>query len=386
LLVPVVRADGEDTSWTGQRIILRTDGVRIGHADGQGQPVYIADLTDMVYRVLGERDGWLRVRQRTAEGWFPKDSAMLLEDAIPYFTNRLHMNSRDAVAYAHRARALQEKGDLERALQDYNDAIRVGSEVDEQAIPLPRLRRFLGQRTMNYPPQASWYRGRGLIYNRQDQPDKAVRDFTEAVRVSPNDPLTYVDRANVYRRLRDYDMALVDLGQAIRLDPSWGSPYFHRANLYKARKDHDRALADYSATIRLDPADADAYFNRGNTYLATRQYARAAADWSEVTHLDDEDADAHERLAWLLATCPDDKVRDGTRAVEHAGRACELTKEKSPAALATLAAAFAETGRFDLAVKWQTRALESPDYERDEGPVARRRLEQFRNQQAYRED
>jgi tetratricopeptide (TPR) repeat protein len=340
----------------------------------------------MVYRVLGESDGWLCVRQRGAQGWFAKDSAVLLEQAIPYFSGRLRSNGRDALAYGHRGRAWQEKGELERELQDYDDAIRAATEADEPRFGPFGLRGLIIRRVTTNTLQASWFRGRGIVYDRKGESDKAIREFAEAVRLNPADPLTYVDRGIAYKGLRDYDKALADHSEAIRLDPQWASPYFNRANVFKARKEHHKAIDDYSAAIRLDPLDPDAYFNRANTYRATKQYAKAADDWSEVLRLDATDGEAHDRLGWLLATCPDGRVRDGQRAVEHAGAACELTEGKSPFHLATLAAAFAETGRFDLAVKWQKRALESPQYERDEGPSARRRLELFENRQPYHEE
>jgi tetratricopeptide (TPR) repeat protein len=388
LQVPARAADQDNASWVGKRALLRRDGVRIGHADDKGQIVYIADLTEMAYRVLGDTNGWLRVRHGGTEGWFAKDSAILVDDAIPYFTERLRVNGRDGLAYAHRGRAWHEKGELERALQDYDTAIRVASEVEDRPLGQfgDRLRRLLARPLPTHAPQVSWYRARAVVYDRMGQPDKAIRELTWAVQLNPADALTYVDRGLTYKGLKEYDKAVADLGEAIRLDPQWASAYFHRANLFKAKRDYDQALADYSAAIRLDPRDADSYFNRANTHRARKEYARAAADWSEVVRLDPKDAEAHDGLAWLLATCPDETVRDGPRAVDHAGTACDLTDGKSAYYLATLAAAFAENGRFDLAVKWQRRALESPEYERDEGRSARERLERFEKREPYREE
>jgi tetratricopeptide (TPR) repeat protein len=386
LVAGPVAAGEEDQSWMGRRVILTRDGVRIGHTGPGGQQVQVAELTDMVYRVLGDRDGWLRVRQRGADGWFAKDDAVLLDEAIPFFTARLRGNSRDAQAYAHRGRAWQEKGDTEPALRDYDDAIRTATEVGEPVYGPLGVVRFPLRRMPAYAPQASWYRSRGLLYEQKGDVDRALREFAEAVRINPQDPLTYLVRGRAYKDRKDYDRAIADYGEAIRLDPQWASAYFNRANAFKARKDYDRAITDYGEAIRLDPADPDALFNRANAYKAQQRYAAAVRDLTEVIRLDAKDADAHDALAWLLATCRDAKVRDGARAVELAGTACDLTDGKSARYLATLAAAFAEVGRFDLAVRWQQRALESPAYAEDEAARARRRLQMFEDRQPYRDE
>ena len=90
---------------------------------------------------------------------------------------------------------------------------------------------------------------------------------------------------------------------------------------------------------------------RGN-----RDYNQAIRDYNEAIRLDSK-SPAWNQRAWLQATCPDEKYRDGKKAVADATRACELTSWKDATNLDTLAAAYAESENFDEAVKWQEQAI-----------------------------
>jgi hypothetical protein len=87
--------------------------------------------------------------------------------------------------------------------------------------------------------------------------------------------------------------------------------------------------------------------------------------------------------ASLKATCPDGRYRDGKAAVEDARRAAELTGWKDPYGLSALAAAFAESGDFEEAVKWQVKALEDERYRREVGTGAAKRLSLYRERKPY---
>src|SRR5262249_45496931 len=116
---------GQEESWVGYRIMPKQAGVRIRHSDPEGNQVYLAELTDFVYKVQREQGEFLHVRHRNAEGWVWKGEVVLMGDAVDYFAEQIRADRDDAFAFAHRGRAWQEEGEPERALRDLNEAIRL---------------------------------------------------------------------------------------------------------------------------------------------------------------------------------------------------------------------------------------------------------------------
>ena len=180
--------------------------------------------------------------------------------------------------------------------------------------------------------------------------------------------------------------ALKDLAEAIRVNPSASSWYGNRALIYLESKKYDEAIQDLSACIELAPDSDAAYRNRAVAYSRKKDFAKAAADYEKVVELKPDSPVGQNGLAWLLCTAPDDKVRDGKRAVEHAAKACELTEYKNGGYLDTLAAAYAEVGEFDKAVEWQEKALKVGDIPVKDLDAARKRLELFKQKKPYRGD
>lgn len=327
LTSPLAPAD-DSGLWAGQRVMTRKPGVRLSTIDENKQRVYHGRVKDIILGVLKDENGWLKVRQGGMEAWFPKEEAVLLDDAIPYFTTRIRADANDDYAYAHRGSAWAEKGKLDNALDDYNEAVRLQSD------------------------EAVWHNNRGHIYEQKQELDRALADYIEA----------------------------------IRLDPKYAVPYNNRANISYRKKENVRALADYDEAIRIDPNYALAYRNRAHFHHHERRdFAKAIADLTEALRIEPDDHVSQNAKAWLRAVCPDAKHRNGKEALALARRACEQTRWKVPHCLGTLAAAYAELGQFDEAVRWQSKALESPAYQKEYGEAARKCLELYKARKPYRE-
>lgn len=132
--------------------------------------------------------------------------------------------------------------------------------------------------------------------------------------------------------------------------------------------------------LQQRPDFLPALIARGGLNEARENYPAAIADYREALKLDPEFSTAHNSLAWLLATCEQDDIRNGVAALEHAQRAFELRSFKSYISYGTLAAAHAECGQYEKATELQLKVLKLAPAS-DAQVVSR--LELFRKGQPY---
>jgi tetratricopeptide (TPR) repeat protein len=150
--------------------------------------------------------------------------------------------------------------------------------------------------------------------------------------------------------------AMVHFQNALRIDPSQASVHSALGVALLEIGRADQSLTSLRRALEIDPNDADAHYNFGNTLLQLGRAREAVAQYRRALEINRDDIEAQNNLAWVLATCPDAAVRNGIQAVAIAERANSLTMGKSPVISATLAAAYAEAGRFADAVKAAERA------------------------------
>jgi tetratricopeptide (TPR) repeat protein len=207
--------------------------------------------------------------------------------------------------------------------------------------------------------------------------DEAIAACTRAIESAPKGKAgagLYFNRGIEWAAKKDYDRAIADYSEAIVINPKYREALNNRGNAYRNKRELDRAIEDYEAAIRVDAKRGIYHRNRGNVLMDKRDYEKALASFNEALKLDANDADANDSAAWVMATAPDAKLRDGKRAVVLAQKACELTEWKNGSYVDTLAAAYAEAGDFPQAVRHAQQALANSEFERAEGKNARARL------------
>jgi tetratricopeptide (TPR) repeat protein len=227
------------------------------------------------------------------------------------------------------------------------------------------------------------YLRRGMAWTLKQDFHKALADVTSAIDKDPKHDKAYFIRALLHKDMKDYVKALEDVEKAIRHDPSELRPLLLKGQLKYEKKDFEEAISSFDHVLAVNPNSSVAYTSRGRCWNAKKEYARALQDFNEAAAVGPDDAQARNQRAWLLATCPESKYRNGQRAVESARRACELTHWKNAVYLDTLAAAHAEAGDFSEACKWQRKALELATSTKEKD--YRARLDLYLNNSAYRE-
>ena len=244
--------------------------------------------------------------------------------------------------------------------------------------------------------------------------ENALADLKEAIRIDPKNSESYNARANSYYAKRDFQSAIADLTEAIRLGRKTATAYGNRGECFWIKGDFDMASRDFGEAILLEPARPEWYYNQavcrhlsGNPHGAMKRLEDAAKFASgepyasffgtqqirgrlkpepgQEPRLDPMEAVVCDALAWIFATCSDDQERDGERAVRNATIAADKTDREDGYYLDTLAAAYAEAGKFDEAVKWEKKAIELVRRDDEFLTGSRARLALYRDKKPYRE-
>jgi len=268
-----------------------------------------------------ERSEGVKARTRTAEIdqelAHPRSSSTVLDSVEPK-PNPIAMTqgspaalasqSPAAVALNNRGVALQDKGDLDGAIQDYSEAIRLKPDYAIAFLSRGTARRVKGdldgavqddtEAIRLKPDDAVSFGERGIARRAKGDPDGAIQDFSEAIRLKPNDAKVFVYRGETRLAKGELDGAIQDFNAAISLKPDYADSLSDRGVARQNKGDLDGAIQDYSQAIRLKPDYAIAFDNRGTARQLKGDLDGAIQDFTEAIRLKPDYARAfHDRGA-----------------------------------------------------------------------------------------
>ncbi|MCA9247250.1 MAG: tetratricopeptide repeat protein [Planctomycetales bacterium] len=316
-----------------------------------------------------------------------------LTKAYSHFNQAIALDKTYVPAYLGRAYVLQQNGQSEAALAEYDKASKLDPKSGNTLYLRGRLNRDLG----DYPKAAADLRAAISLFTEAINEDfrKAPEFETKRRKASLELAIALYQQGDNDGAMTELEATLTLMEGSIKKDPD---VYFWRGRIFydrchpadgrelltptELRDNYNAAIRDFGNAIWIDKNYADAYCRRGWALFETGDYAMAKSDSESAIELDEKLADAYYNLARIHSMANDSTFRDGKAAVQAAGMACRLTSNKSWYCLAAAGAAFAELGDFVKAQKAQQLAIQlAPQHAQGE---LRERLAMFRKKQPFR--
>lgn len=318
-------------------------------------------------------------------------------EAVSHLRRALELNPQDATAHLNLGIALSRRGDVEGAIREYEQALAINPEFAEAhkslGIALSRQGKLdeaaahLRRAVEIQPEYAEGQLDLGVVLIKQGKTEEAADHFTEAVRLWPNALEPRMNLGLALTRLGRFAEATEEFRAVVQIAPQYPDAAFQLGNVLARAGQADEAIRWLEQAVRLRSGDvrfrcrlAQALYDHGQTEAAAEQYA-------EATHIAPRWQEQLNRAARDLATNPDAQFRDGPLALELARQACQATGAPAPEYLDTLAATYAELGRFDEAIATLRRAITQAAKTQPDlmGPL-RQRLDLYEHHRPYRED
>lgn len=198
----------------------------------------------------------------------------------------------------------------------------------------------------------------GALYDSQGKSEAALAQFFQAIHDDPGNVKARCGAGYILCAEGRWDEAVAQYQAALRLAPDLPKAHFGLAEVLMKERRFDEARNEYQQALQADPGIAEAHYQLAAIDDAQGNAASAIAELKETVKLAPDWAMALNNLAWMLATQPEPALRDGPEATRLALRAVILTGKSNPGMLDTLAAAYAESGRFNEAVTTAESAIQ----------------------------
>jgi Flp pilus assembly protein TadD len=294
---------------------------------------------------------------------------------LPEFLNippeglvQIDVPAADFYRHCDRAWELGEKGQLSAAIAEWKAALQISPE-DARAhnnLGIALLRNGNPDEAIAHwqkavelkPDYLEAYNNLGVALVRRRSFGEAAVQFRKVLELRPDSAVAHNNLGQALAGLGKTDAAIKECRKALSIDPGLVEARNDlAASLYRKGRG-DEAIAHWEQALAIKPAFVQARFSLGNALYSRGQTREALVQWRQGLRVDSNQPAVLERLAWVLATAPAASLRNGVEAVEFAERAVRLGSGGEPLVLDTLAAAYAEAGRFADAAQTVRQALD----------------------------
>ncbi len=181
----------------------------------------------------------------------------------------------------------------------------------------------------------------------QGKSEEALSELRTALTYEPDLLLARINLADLLLSQKQYAEAEVEYDRALESKPDEPGLHYSLGRTLALQDKYDQARAEFETAVRLDPSYTDAHYELAVTLTMQHKTAEAVAEYRAALKSQPNFSDALNNLAWILAANPNPQFRNGPEAVQLAEHACALTHNNQAIKIGTLAAAYAEAGRFD---------------------------------------
>jgi protein O-mannosyl-transferase len=198
----------------------------------------------------------------------------------------------------------------------------------------------------------------GIALLSKGQVDEAIAHCSNAVRIAPNDSDALVALGNALLQKERIDDAIVYYQKALSIRPDYFLAHHSLGHAFLEKGEIDAAISHCRAALLIQSENADAHTNLAIALDEKGQTAEAIQHYKKALEISPQSVSALTNLAWLLATCSNASFRNGTKAIELAGEADQLSGGTNTLVLRALAAAYAESGQFGRAIEIARAAMQ----------------------------
>jgi protein O-mannosyl-transferase len=283
-------------------------------------------------------------------------------------------------AILHYRRALEIEPDDVDTRNNLGNVLAGRGQVDEAIVHFQKALEI-------EPDDAKTHNNLGIVLAGRGQADEAVVHFRKALEIEPDDAIGHNNLGIVLAGRGKADEAIAQYRKALKIKPDYAKAHNNLGNALAGSGQVDEAILHFQKALEIEPDVADIHNSLGVALQSRGRFKEAVAHCRRAMAIRPQYVPAQNALAWMLATCPEASVRNGAEAVEVAQRAARLSDSRDPAILDTLAAAYAEAGRFSEAIETARRALDLAT-EQNNGILAntiRARLKLYQSNTPYRQ-